>query len=349
MNTQATLIIQQTLSDCLSEPGTIIPKLYRSDGITHNTTVDQLFANLFRDEPYQYIVSTPHENALINIEQYFALHKSEYLAHLTIQHTENIEGLAIHNDSYCISIVLNIINTCIQEHAESVRQEMEEEEDEEVIERIISEYSSYTTFMVILENKLPSLSFIIKSTISESYPNSLWKFLYGRFMEHFYSPLEERLREMLIKGIKELRINAIEKAINKDENNPFDFFIFDNTCKLHEISLILAGKYLNEKSVYFLESTKYTSDMMLDQAMKAQTIELYQQSNKSIDKMSVLIADIKVLQSILIPSQTVKLITHCINTAKTLWNMEEPSHCLFEAYDYKDAEVEMFAQRLRII
>lgn len=317
MNIQLLSIIKQTFTACLSDPGTIISKLYRSDGITHNTTIEQLFANLFRDKPYQYIVSTPHDNALATLNN--TLHSIRMLIWLIYW----IEELIVHNDFYCIATILSIINTCIQEYARLIRVEVEEEE---VMERILSEYTSYSTFMAIVEDKLPSLSFIITSIVSESYPNSLWKFLYARFMEHLYSPLEEKLRETLINGIKELRLNAMNKTANKDESNVFDFFVLDNICKLHEISLLLAGKHLNEKSVYFLESTKYVSDITLDQAMKTQTTELYQQcDSKSIDITAVLSADIKVLQNILIPSQTTKLITHCINTARTLWNMNEPS------------------------
>lgn len=352
MTFQLPTVITQTFSSCLSDPGSIIPKLYRSDGITQNTVLEQLFANFFRVEPYEYITSSSQENALRAIEQYFAINKNEFETHLQSEHTEAIEELNVHEHcgNNCIVVVLNAINGWVQEYSSAIRLEIEGADDEEIMEKVLEKFNTYVTFMVIVEDKLPSLSFIIKRLASQNYPYSLWKLLYERFMEHLYAPLEERLREILVEGVKKLRVEAIEKVINKQETAAFDFGAFDNICKLHEVSLLLAGKHLNEKSVYFTESTTYTIDITLDQAMKSQTTELYQQYNMpSIDKTAILNADMNTIKGILTPSQTSKLLSHCINIASSIWDLDKDVESVFECLECKDAEIEMHAKRLGIV
>eukprot|EP00826_Nyctotherus_ovalis_P063866 TRINITY_DN9365_c0_g1_i2.p1 TRINITY_DN9365_c0_g1~~TRINITY_DN9365_c0_g1_i2.p1 ORF type:complete len:220 (-),score=33.33 TRINITY_DN9365_c0_g1_i2:173-832(-) len=216
--------------------------------------------------------------------------------------------------------------------------------DDEVVERVLTALGEYMVFVVVVEDKLPSLSYIVKAIATENYPNSLWKFLYGRILEHLYRPLEERLGEILLDGIKEQRLNGIKKAINNEKTTSFDYAAYDTICKLHEVSLLLAGKYLNEKSVYFTESTTYASDPALGQALESQTASLYQLYN--VDQASVLAADIQIIQSILTPSQAAKLIAHCAASAKCVCEMGGSG---LDLYECKDAEIEMHARRLGLV
>lgn len=343
MTFQLSNTVSRIFSACLSDPGTAIPKLYRSDGITQNSVVEQLFANHYRNEPYEYLVSTEHENALMGLEQYFALARNEFEAHIRSKHEETLEDFAVHEDcgAECIGHVLRSIDVCIREHASTTRLDAETASNGQVVERVLAALGECMTFVVVVQEKLPSLSCIVKTIVAENYPNSLWKFLYGRILEHLYRPLEERLSEILLDGIKEQRLNAIKKAMQNEKTTSFDYVAYDTICKLHEVSLLLAGKYLDERSVYFAESTTYASDPILDQALKFQTASLYQLL--SVDQNSVLAADIQTIQSILTPSQAAKLIPHCTALAKCVRETEGSE---LDLYECRDAEIEMHARRL---
>jgi len=334
-------VISQTLKDCLNDPGIVINKLHRSDGITQNLIINQLFANFYRTEPYEYITNTPHNNALTSIEQYFATNKNAFEAHIQ---EHSIEELMKHTDcgNICIGQILNVISDNVQEYGIAIRESIEE--DEEIIERVSMEYNAYMNFMVIMEDKLPSLSEIIKSIPSDTYLNSLWKFLYRRFMEYLICPLENKLREVLVDGVKKLRINAINKAINGMEMDKFSFASLDTVSRLHEVSLLLANKELNERSVYFIDSTVYISDGALEQMMKAQTIELYQ--SFYMKSATTLTADLEVLQDVLMPNMVVKLIEHSMTLVGNVCDFQR--ECILERYEYKDAEVELNAKQLGI-
>eukprot|EP00826_Nyctotherus_ovalis_P007697 TRINITY_DN1195_c0_g6_i1.p1 TRINITY_DN1195_c0_g6~~TRINITY_DN1195_c0_g6_i1.p1 ORF type:complete len:411 (-),score=57.27 TRINITY_DN1195_c0_g6_i1:232-1305(-) len=347
-STTTTTDIANMITTCLYNPGTFICKLYRSDGITQNSTISQLFANYYRAVPYEYYTSTPYENSLRNIEEHFAANRSEFATHIQREHAESIEEITAHENcgNNCIAKVLSTISACIQEYASAARLSMEEEGDEEVVERVLEEYGTYTAFIVVAEAKLLSLSSVIGEIQSEKYPNSLWKFLYGKFWEYLCGPLEERLREILAREIKKLRANAIERAINR-KTDFFNFSAFDTVSKLRELSFLLSGRDLNEATVYFTESTVYPYNPILDQTLKAQTAELYQ--NFTISK-TLLRADLKVLQDILMPSQVTKLIAHCTAVAKERGDLNEfQEQSVLEQYEYKDAEIEMCARRLGLV
>lgn len=349
--------VLQVFNACLTDPGTVMNKLYRSDGIIQNTIISQLFANYYRVDPYKYLVTTSHDNALMNLDQYFAINRNSFELHYRRDHPEVAEELTIHENcgDDCIKKVLSTISSLIQEYGKIVRQVVEEEGDEEVMEIVLLEYHNYINFMVVMEDKLPSLSFLIKNTIPHNYSNSLWRFLYMNFMEHFVNPLENHLREILVNGIRKLRETSLNGALNRTANKmETDFFaytVLDTVPRLRELALLLADKDLNEKSVHFLESTNYTPDIALEEAIQAQTTELYQEYNNiSGDRESMVMADLTIFQKVFLPSRLKKPVAHCIEIAEKLWNVKgNKIKGIMDEYEDKDTEIEFSAKKLKVI
>ena len=343
--------ISQVFSNCLSNPGEVMCKLYRSDGITQNSIIEQLYANYYKMEPYTYLTNTSYKSDLQVIENYFFDHLTEFQDHIE---ANNELSSHLNCEENCIWKVLETINECIKNYATNIRMNLMESE-EELSEEIMEIYNKYESFLVIMEYKLPSLSTIINKIPIEEYPKSLWKYLHGKFLEYILVPLRDKIIPNLVKGIEKERRNSIANAFNKNQSPMLDFEEFNDIFMFRGIADILSTELLNEKSVHFLKSSAYFDHekfTLFENMLKVQTMEIYQELFNTLDKNSIqeiINNDLETLERIL-PSGQIKTIAHhCVDTANEIWGLEQ-SHLSnkFDEYELRDAEVALYIKRLGI-
>jgi len=342
----------ETIAKCLWEPGEFTCKLYRTDGIVQESAIEQLFANFYRLEPYEFMTISTHEDELSNIDTYFANHKTEFENHIRDQHNQKQSKLRLMKDcgDYCICEFLKVISDCIEEFANTVRLNMIVNEDLEIIEKMTSTYSDYTKFVVLLENQLPSISLLISKIPSEGYPFSLWKFLHEQFIGHILMPMEEQLVEAFVKIVGKIRQENIKVSTQRGKELPLEYY--DLMFQLREIASIFASKSIDERSVHFLESTesKYNkiSCKVVEELIKFQTRDIYAEWNTENNWKRILSNDIKLLERILLAVELKNVAEDCVEVAKKGRACAVQVDCKLEVLHLKDKEVEMYAKRLGI-
>jgi len=361
--------ISELIANCLTEPGDYICQMYRTDGITQGNTIEQLYANFYRSEPYTYMISTPHEQELKNVEQFLCDNKAEILAH--IQEKHNLANaspekafMGIKCDcEYCIGNILSIMIDRIEQYANQIKVSLFIHEDSELLDKILTMYNTYISFIVVLENSLPTLSELISKIPSEKYPFSLWKFLHKQFLSKILEPTVPQLIEIVSKGIKNARINAIERTIKcgKDKEIPLDDF--ENICQLRAIVELITSSEIDEKSVHFLEATiineipgySYNESYeLIEQFIKKQTEEMYAEYNKKpvngLKWKTIISNDLQVLEKTLMPRSIKTEMEHCVKIAKEMWELDESLlENRFVPFHLKDLEVEYYAKKLGVM
>jgi len=340
---------------CLQEPGNFVCKAYRSDIITHHSAIEQLFANFYRSEPYEFLISTSHKEELEVIESYFIEHKDKFEAHIEKEHGEPMTKLSLNRncENYCIGRVFGLFIDCIKEYFSTIHQGFFIHDDSEIMGNMLEIYNNYMKFVVLMENRLPTLSKLIRKIQSTVYPFSLWKFLYTQFLEIALLPVKEQLIEIFVKEIRSVRKNGITKIL---ENKKLLYANYDQICILHGIAFLLACDSIDERSVYFLGTSNGLLNKgayeLTEQLLKAQTKDLYIECNtKDIKSKWKLIvnSDIDLLERILLPPSLKGIIKNCIETAKELWNFDATEmNYKFDQYKFKDLQVLYYAKKLGI-
>ena len=358
MNSLKCSYLKETINSCLWESCECACKIYRTDGITQSSSIEQLFANYYRTEPYEFITHSEHDDALNTIDAYFSSHSEEFEFHISKNHGEPIDELKFENDceENCICYALGTISDCIKEYANGVRLEMLVNEDSEIIEKILSVYNNYTDFVVLAETKLPSISKLLGKIPSKGYPFSLWKFLYKQFIEQLLIPIEDELMQILVRGIAKVRRDSIKEALAQRQNLSYE--IFDRICQLHEIASIIAVKSLDERSVHFLESSEnrfiQESYIIIEEMINSQTGEIYAEfnykENKEINWKTIVSSDIEALEKILLAYPLKDIVKNCIEVAKNMWGYDTTHiNCRFEIYNMKDTLVNKYVKKLGIL
>ena len=283
-------------------------------------------------------------------DQYFKYNMNIFDSHIqTTQQNHNMNC-----GENCIYKVLELIRECIREYLEGVKISLEGKTNDEIMDEIISLYNSYSSFIVIMEDMLPSISKIIGKIPTDIYPYSLWKFLHIQFVKYIINPMKDQLIEILVKGIEIERKKAIEKAINRVSIENFCYQDFESICKLRTVSEILTILFLDEKSVHYLESTEYFTDDCrdpLEEPLKTQTESLYLEClNKSTTKIvleKIILDDVEVLERILLPCQIKKSAENCAHSAQAIWGVQQIQlDKKFKSYNMNDAKVGIYIQKL---
>lgn len=345
------------VTSCLCEPGEYLSELYRTDGIVQESAIEQLFANFYRLEPYEFTTSSAHHNELRTANTFFTTHYAQFENHIRQYHDQKVEEPEVIErcGDCCVCEFLCVVSDCVEEFANTVRLNMIVNEDLEILEKLISTYSDYTKFVVLLENQLPALSQLIGKMPAVNYPFSLWKFLHRQFVEHVLAPLEEQLLGAFVRTIGKIRWEVIKTG--NERGKELSMECQDQIFQLREVASIVASKSIDERSVHFLESTqsKYNtvSCKMLEELVKAQTREIYTEcagtlANKA--RWSTLVAgDTKVLGRVLLAGELKRVAEDCVATAKDVWHScAEQVECKW-SFHMRDKEVETYAKRLGIL
>ncbi len=359
--------VAQLIQNCLAEPGDFVCKLFRTDGITQDAPIEQLFANYFRAEPYQYMACTPHEDSLSTLEAFFAKNREQLEKHVLSVHSGPYLALdqAFHTSACpgdvagpCVGHVLKVIHNTIEEHCAAGRVSiMACNDPADICAKVLEIYNSYMNFVVILETKLPTLSEIVGKVKSNGFPFSLWKFLHQEFVSLFLTPVLPQVTDALMGEIKVSRREAVDKAISKGKDQEHSLSDFDRIFELRAIVGMLIGTELDERSVHMLESSDgpfgpiYDS---LEEQIKCQTEELYKEyTNKNASGLpwkTIVCNDLLVLEKTLMPSSLKRMMEHCVKVAKDRWAVDERLvECKFESHHVRDAEVAIYAKRLGIM
>eukprot|EP00826_Nyctotherus_ovalis_P003631 TRINITY_DN10746_c0_g1_i9.p1 TRINITY_DN10746_c0_g1~~TRINITY_DN10746_c0_g1_i9.p1 ORF type:complete len:297 (-),score=64.20 TRINITY_DN10746_c0_g1_i9:45-935(-) len=281
MEIPSAAFIKQTITQCLHEPGNFVCKLYRSDFITHDSAIEQLFANFYRAQPYEFLTASSHKEQLKNINDHFSELAKHYERHIEEEHKEAVEKLCINRScgNHCVGEIIGLFTDCIKDYFESTRQYFLVNDDMEMVENILSVYSNYMKFIILIESRLPSVSRLIKKVKSTAYPFSLWKFLYSLFLENVLVPVKNQLLEIFTKEAKSARETAITKVI---ENKKSLFVNYDQMCQLRGIAFLLICDSIDERTVHFLGSSNgqfSNTYKVIEQFLQAQTQQLYKHYN----------------------------------------------------------------------
>ena len=359
--------IGQLLESCLAEPGNFFSKLHRTDGITQDSPIEQLYANFYLPEQYEFITSTPHEAELEALNNYFLQKKGAFICHMEQSHVEPLEelnsgfnqlpGCDFHKN--CIGTVLEMFHTAIQDYSTTFRLSILACDDNsaEICPKIHAAYTNFVNFVIIMENGLPALSEIISRIGSAGFPFSLWKFLHHEFVNTVLTPILPQVVEGVTAEIRKCRREAIEQSANKNKNADCFFGEFDKVFDLRAIIGMLASATIDEKSVHFLESTANTNGGLyetLQQKLNEQTEELYGEYAKKLiitmEWKKIIRRDIHVLDRTLVPSLLKNTMDQCVKVAKRHWTIDEGvMEKQFAPQQIRDAEVEIYAKRIGIM
>ena len=345
-------LLSETVYNCLWDPGYFFPAMSKTGNITHDAPIEQLFANFYKKEHYKFITKTPNEVSLNKIEQYFVEHQAEYKTHIEVHHITCLSELRYTGDckENCIFNIIQIVNECIQNYASEIYTN-ESSSDNNLIEAIFSTYNSYINFIVVLEDKLPSLSRLIEMVPSTGYPFSLWKYLYRQYLKYILEPKKDQLEEEFIEVIGRTRKDIIDIELANHKHNGKLSIIYDQICQLYQISSILASEMINEKSVYYLKSSEncyYANTEQIEKKIAVQTKELYDGYNiQGVVCERILNSDLGLLKRILVPNCAKKLLKNCISIAEEIWNFNDiPLKDILESFNDKDNEIDICFKKL---
>ena len=113
-------LLSKTVCSCLTNPGSVIQNIHRSDGITHNSIIEQLYANFYSNEKYDYKTTTSSQEEFLVLENYYTNHKIEMKNHINKIHNGQVDKLrenaCCELDENCIYYSLNTIRECIKEY-----------------------------------------------------------------------------------------------------------------------------------------------------------------------------------------------------------------------------------------
>jgi hypothetical protein len=326
---------------CVKTPGFHMNKLYRTDGLTQNEPIHQLYANYYRDEQYEFVASSDHDEQLALLNDDIALHSSDYLDHLQTYHTGSYGSLRdLRNEAdskcgkvrtYCLCELLDTIHTSLADYITNINAAAHEESSPLAMSKqLIESYGLFVRFIVLFETKLPALSALIAAVNSESYPFSLWKCLHGEFVEGVISPLTSQLLAGVCEMVKQRREHNLTHLLDSEEEESSVEEVEDLVWVTKATLGMLINAKLDEKTIYRLESSKLPLveiSALLETAISEQTIELYEQHKGQFTTFELwsraVAADVDVLDTLLLPSSVERLLTTCLKTAQSILKTEE--------------------------
>lgn len=346
--------IKQTITQCLHEPGNYVCKLYRSDLVTHDSAIEQLFANFYRAQRYEFVTASSHKQRLKNVDQHFSRLGKQYEKHIEKEHKEAVEKICINRScgNHCVGEILGLFTDCIKDYFETTRQRFLANDDMEMVEDILSVYNEYMKFIILVESGLPSVSRLVKKVKSTAYPFSLWKFLYGLFLEDVLLPAKNQLLEIFAKETKSAREIAITKAI---ENKKLLFVNYDQMCQLRGIAFLLICDSIDERTVHFLGSSSNqfsNTYKIIEQLLQAQTKQLYKDCGvreTEAKRKAALSKDIETLERILQPATAKSVVANCMETAREVWKLDTAQmEYRLELYKSRDQQILHCARKMGI-
>lgn len=348
--------LEKLLQECLKEPGNYLCNVYRTDGITQNNILEQLFANYYLNNKYTYETTTNQARELELLNEEVSSNGNAFAKHLAQFHNKTYKNVSdfISSDcsSDCIATVLKIIHSQLVEYSNTIKMSMLSlEKNNEICEAINKEYQKFMNFVIVMENRLPELSKQISTIKSTGFPFSLWKFLHQEFIGLIINPMLPQLLDGACEMLEKNRMNSLEQILKGTVQKRI---VSNEIFEVKAISQMIAYTLLTEVTVHFLESTKSESSIEMEDRLAYQTQKLYKEYGpKFRGKKNVKEAmrrDRILVEKALMPSLAFKVIEECRRNTNLYFETDQGEAknegATIGDFYFRDIEVEGYTSKL---